>query len=192
MQHSLLIMKGNVSRCWLWACLVPAIFPLLCVSASAQEITTQIGDAAEQVVEYPAEFFARYQPNTALDMVQQVPGFDLDDGGGLRGFGGAAGNILINDRRPSAKQDLLSAILARIPASYVERINLIRGQVQGVDLQGQTVVANIILYNNVPAAIQWEALFRKNFNAPPITTDISMSLSDRWMDIDYIAGFGGR
>ena len=60
-------------------------------------------------------------------MVQQIPGFQLDDGGGLRGFGSAAGNILINDSRPSAKQDLLSAILARIPASYVERINLIRG-----------------------------------------------------------------
>jgi outer membrane receptor protein involved in Fe transport len=152
-----------------------------------------LGDGnTEEEVTYPAVFFDRYQPNTALDMVQQVPGFQLDDGGDLRGFGGAAGNILINDRRPSAKQDLLSAILARIPASYVERINIIRGQVQGVDLQGQTVVANIVLFDNVPAAIRWDALVRKNFNAPPITADISMSFSDRWKDIDYIVGVGGR
>ena len=161
----------------LWSCLIS----ISLVIFTTAPVSAQIN--AEEEVTYPAVFFQRYQPNTALDMVKQVPGFQLDDGGRLRGFGGAAGNILINDRRPSAKQDLLSAILARIPASYVERINLIRGQVQGVDLQGQTVVANIVLYNNVPAAIRWEALVRKNFHAPPITADMSMSFSDRWKDI---------
>lgn len=160
-------------------------------TSSAQIESTRV-DNASPVVEYPATFFARYKPSTALDMVQQIPGFQLDDGGGLRGFGSAAGNILINDSRPSAKQDLLSAILAHIPASYVERINLIRGQVQGVDLQGQTVVANIILYNNVPAAIRWEALIRRNFNSRPMTGEIGLSFSDRWKDIDYTTGFSVR
>ena len=192
MHHLLLFMKDNVSSCWLWMCLVSTIFLGMPNVAAAQETSSVTGDASEQVVEYPAAFFARYQPSTALDMVRQVPGFQLDDGGGLRGFGSAAGNILINDSRPSAKQDLLSAILARIPASYVERINLIRGQVQGVDLQGQAVVANIILHNNVPAAIRWEVLIRKNFNAPPITGEIGMSFSDRWKDIDYTTGFSVR
>ena len=71
----------------------------------------------EETVVYTASFFERYSPNTALDMIQQVPGFILDDGSALRGLGAAAGNVLINDRRPSAKQDLSSLILSRIPAS---------------------------------------------------------------------------
>ncbi len=146
----------------------------------------------EEVVNYPAEFFKRYRPNTALDMIKQVPGFQLDDGSNLRGFGDAAGNIRINNRRPSAKQDLLSAILRRIPANYVERIDLIRGQVEGIDLQGQSVVANIILYEDTPAAVRWEALVQKNFYAPPLSPELSISLSDRWKDIDYNVGLSGR
>ena len=146
----------------------------------------------EEVVNYPAEFFKRYQPNTALDMIKQVPGFQLDDGSNLRGFGNAAGNIRINNRRPSAKQDVLSAILRRIPANYVERIDLIRGQVEGIDLQGQSVVANIILHEDTPAAVRWEALAQKNFYAPPLSSELSISLSDRWKDIDYNAGLSGR
>ena len=50
---------------------------------------------------------------------RRVPGFTLDDGGDKRGFGGAAGNVLINDRRPSTKQDSPSAILNRISAEQV-------------------------------------------------------------------------
>ena len=38
----------------------------------------------EEVVNYPAEFFKRYQPNTALDMIKQVPGFQLPNQSGHR------------------------------------------------------------------------------------------------------------
>jgi hypothetical protein len=31
---------------------------------------------------FEPEFFAAQRPNTALDMVDRVPGFDLDDGAG--------------------------------------------------------------------------------------------------------------
>ncbi len=55
-------------------------------------------DAENQLVSYDASFFDRYQPNTALDMVNQLPGFQLDDGDDRRGFGGSLGNLLINDR----------------------------------------------------------------------------------------------
>ena len=94
---------------------------------------------------FPASFFQRYQPSTAFDMVERVPGFTLDDGGDRRGFGAAAGNILVNGRRPSTKDDLPSALLKRIPASNVGRIELIRGQLRGIDMRGQSVVANIVL-----------------------------------------------
>src|ERR1700761_4089463 len=69
------------------------------------------------VTSYPPSFFASFRPNTALDMVNDLPGFTLDTGGGVRGFGGAAGNVLIDGDRPATKNDSLDQFLQRIPAS---------------------------------------------------------------------------
>lgn len=141
-----------------------------------------------QAVAYPASFFARYNPATALDMVMQLPGFQLDDGSGDRGFSAAAGNILINGRRPSAKEDAPSAILGRIPASSVGQIELIRGQTRGVDLRGQTVVANIILRADMPATVRWETGVRKNLDVKKLKFSGNISLSDQWHAIDFNTG----
>jgi hypothetical protein len=145
-----------------------------------------------QLVEYPAAFFSRYRPSTALDMVKQVPGFQLDDGDNARGFTTAAGNVLINNQRPSVKQDRPTDILGRIPASNVVGIELIRGQASGVDLQGQQVVANILLRQDSPAAVRWEAFVYKNSENNVIMPGGSISLSDRWSVIDYNTGIGGN
>jgi hypothetical protein len=143
---------------------------------------------AQDFVSYNADFFARYQPDTALDMVERIPGFQIDDGADKRGFGGAVGNVLINDRYPSAKQDSLSSILDRIPASQVERIELIRGQVRNIDLLGQAVVASVILRSDIPATTRWDAMVRKNFDHSPLTVRGSVSISDQLGDIEYNAG----
>lgn len=101
------------------------------------------------ITSYPAAFFAPGQPVTALDMVQRLPGFTLDTGlldtGAVaRGFGAAAGNVLIDGVRPPAKGDTLDQILQRIPASSVARIELIRAGAPGIDMQGKTVLANVV------------------------------------------------
>jgi hypothetical protein len=96
------------------------------------------------VTSYPPSFFAARRPNTALDMLNDLPGFSLDTGSGVRGFGGAAGNVLINGERPATKNDALDEVIKRIPAGSVERIDLIRGGAPGIDMQGKTVIANII------------------------------------------------
>src|SRR5262249_10141919 len=80
----------------------------------------------------------------AYDMVLRVPGFSFDDGSAARGFAGAAGNVLIDGQRPASKTDDLISILRRIPVSQVERIDLIRGGAPGIDMQGKTVVVNVI------------------------------------------------
>jgi len=184
------------------SCFYIYLITIILIVTIAMPVAAQIADQKlwvlpadekqEEVVTYPAEFFQRYRPNTALDMVQQLPGFQLVDGSSLRGFSNVAGNIRINNRRPSAKQDAISAILRRIPANYVERIDVIRGQVDGIDLQGQSVVANIILHEDTPAAVRWEASVLKNFYASQLSPATNISLSDRWMDIDYNVGLSGR
>jgi hypothetical protein len=105
-----------------------------------------LDDAAQKgVLVFTPEFFAGQRPNTALDMVDRVPGFTVDDGTGARGFEGAVGNILINNNRPASKTDGGADVLERTPASQVARIELIRGGAPGVDMQGYAVVVNVIL-----------------------------------------------
>ena len=96
------------------------------------------------VLDYPAAFFADARPNTAYDMINRLPGFSFDDGQSARGFAGTAGNVLIDGQRPTSKTDDLASILQRIPASDVDHIEVIRGGAQGIDMHGQTVVANVV------------------------------------------------
>jgi len=100
--------------------------------------------APSGVLTYEAAFFADARPNTAYDMISRLPGFSFDDGNTARGFAGTAGNVLIDGQRPTSKTDDLQSILQRIPASDVERIEVIRGGTPGVDMHGQTVVANVV------------------------------------------------
>ncbi len=101
--------------------------------------------APSGLIRYDPPFFAATGPNTAMDMVLRLPGFGFDAGAQVRGFAGAAGNVLIDGERPTAKQDNLQAILTRIPASQVDHIDVIRGGAPGIDMQGRTVLANVVL-----------------------------------------------
>jgi len=121
----------------------------LATGAAAQTgpAPTAAADGEQGVIAYPAGFFADANPNTAMDMVSRLPGFSFDGGSGVRGFAGAAGNVLIDGERPTTKSDDLQSILRRIPASQVERIDVIRGGAPGIDMQGKTVLANIVRKN---------------------------------------------
>ncbi|MBS0471653.1 MAG: TonB-dependent receptor [Proteobacteria bacterium] len=119
---------------WLTATAVAALF--ICTPAFAAD--------SSGVILYQPQFFAEARPSTAYDMIQRVPGFVFDGGATARGFAGTAGNVLINGQRPTTKQDSLESVLERIPASDVDHIELIRGGAPGIDMQGQTVVVNVV------------------------------------------------
>jgi outer membrane receptor protein involved in Fe transport len=111
--------------------------------ASAPIATAPAADQAG-VVSYAPDFFNSVHPNTALDMVNRLPGFALDAGSGVRGYEGAAGNVLIDGRRPAVKTEGIDTILQRMLATHVARIDVIRGGAPGIDMQGKTVIANVI------------------------------------------------
>ena len=96
------------------------------------------------VISYTPADFADARPNTALDMISRLPGFSFEGGDSVRGFAGAAGNVLIDGARPTIKTDSLGDTLARIPINQVERIDVIRGGAPGIDMQGKAVIANVI------------------------------------------------
>jgi len=105
-------------RVFVWAAAAAISAP-----AAAQE-------TSERVV-YEAEYFSSFAPRTALDMVERVPGFSIDEGEERRGFAGAQGNVLIDGAPPASKAQEIDDLLARIPASDVVRIELVRGSAVG-------------------------------------------------------------
>ncbi len=117
--------------------------------AQAEPAPAALPAAAAPVVErgviaYPPSAFAEATPDTAYDMILRLPGFAFDKGAAVRGLAGAGGNVLIDGQPPVSKNDALDELLKRIPASAVARIELIRGGAPGIDMQGRSVIANVV------------------------------------------------
>lgn len=153
---------------------------------------------------YDKSFFDRTQPSNAYEMVALLPGFTLVEGDSdVRGYSGAAGNVLIDGQRPAGKTDSLEAVLKRLPAARVERIELIRAGSAGYDMQGYALLANVILVKagKVSGRIEAEdALYRHGLSAPRVsaqaTFDRQGSVIDLfgtvYREIDDEHGFGIR
>jgi len=150
---------------------------MLLGTAGAAADTPQSG-----VLEYNAAFFAEQRPNTAYDMIGRLPGFTFTNTGSARGFAGNAGNVLIDGQRPTSKSDDLASILTRIPAGDVERIEVIRGGAPGIDMQGQTIIANVIRKKG--SSTKWvldlsENIFKDGHTIPGATLNFTAHDGDR-------------
>jgi len=116
---------------------------------------------------YEAAYFQPFAPSTALDIVRRVPGFTLESGNSeVRGFGGAAGNVVINGSRPTSKSDSIETILSRIPAGRVTRVEIGTGDLFGSEFSGRAQVLNVVLNNaaacRAPPASRCRAPLRAN------------------------------
>lgn len=130
----------------------------------------------DTTIVYPADYFTEYAPITAKDMVDRIPGAGNASGGGGgggggprgggnpgaggRGLGGGGGDnqVLINGKRTAGKDNDTNAMLTRINASQVDRIELIRGTSGGLDVRGGTQVINVVLFEELSStSISYEA-----------------------------------
>lgn len=131
------------------------------LAASHTKALAQDNVGDDSTIVYPATYFAEYSAVTALDMVNRIPGISIStsaggSGGGRgasrggRGLGSGGGGtqILINGKRVAGKNNNTQSMLARINASQVSRIELIRGTSGDLDVRGSTQIANIVLYND--------------------------------------------
>lgn len=98
-----------------------------CAGAQEAEPTNAGGDRTFEAAE-----FARFAPQTALHMLNQVPGFTIRQASVERGLGQATGNVLLNGQRISNKSDDILAQLRRIPAESVFRIEMRDGATLGI------------------------------------------------------------
>jgi len=135
----------------------------------------------------PADF-ARFAPRTALDMLQRVPGFSIQQAVQERGLGQATGNVLINGQRISNKSDDVLTQLGRVPAGNVVRIEIVDAATLRVSgLSGQ--VANIIVRadNAVRGQFSYSPEFRTNFT-DPVLTRFNVSVSGKRGPVEYTLG----
>jgi len=109
---------------------------------------------------YEAAAFARFAPQTASDMVRQIPGFTVSQADEGRGLGEASQNVLINNQRISGKSNDANTVLGRTPASSVVRIEIVDGATLDIPgLSGQ--VLNLVTNNTgLSGSYTWRPLFR--------------------------------
>lgn len=119
----------------------PILWALIATSATAQEQN-------QSTVIYDTAYFTQYSPVTLGDMILNIPGGAsvLSGGGGnSRGFGSSDVQVLIDGRRMSGKANNMTTTLARFQAVQVERIELIRGNAEGLDIRNEGIIYNVIL-----------------------------------------------
>ncbi|WP_421785789.1 TonB-dependent receptor plug domain-containing protein [Hyphobacterium sp.] len=127
--------------------------------AQADFDTSHAGESnTGAIVGFGTEFFTAFNPVTALDMVNRVPGFSLSSGDtGRRGLADSFGNLLIDGRRPSNKTIPLETVLQRISAEDVERVELVREPVPQYEMRGHARLVNVILREGAGASGSWSA-----------------------------------
>ena len=137
-------------------------------------------------------YFAQFAPRNALDMVDQVPGFTIDEGNQeQRGLGQANQNVIVNGERFSSKSDGIRDQLRRIPAGDVVRIEILDGT--SLDLPGLTgQVANVVHSSTgTSGQFRWRTGFRPhNTEAQLYGGELSLTGSEG--DLDYTISLTNR
>jgi len=125
------------------------MFLLTVVSGQAGAQVDQFEDPTDDsTIVYPASYFAEFNPVSANDMLNRIPGIGLalrGGGGGGRGLGSGAGEVLINGQRVTGKNNGGRSQLSRISADQVDHIAIIRGTSEELDVRGGGQVVNVVL-----------------------------------------------
>ncbi|VAW04138.1 hypothetical protein MNBD_ALPHA04-2409, partial [hydrothermal vent metagenome] len=117
---------------------------------------------------YDANIFSRFNPRTALEMVRQIPGFNIDTGDdNARGLGQADENVLINGARISGKNIDAFTALGRISASNVARLEIVDGatlSISGLSGQVLNVVTSADKNGGISGNFKWQPQWRRSGN----------------------------
>jgi hypothetical protein len=106
----------------------------------------QVPDAGHSGIRvFEPLYFKEFDPLTALDMVNRVPGVSPEESDGGRGLSGVKSNLLINGERPPPKGKSAREQLDEMPVDDVVSIELIdTGARLDVDMQGYPQVINVV------------------------------------------------
>jgi outer membrane receptor for ferrienterochelin and colicins len=139
---------------------------------------------------YDSSAFSRFAPQTANDMVRQIPGFTVTQVSSDRGLGEASQNVLINGQRISGKGDSAETVLGRTPAKSVVRLEIADGASFNISgLNGQ--VLNVVTKpDSFSGNFAWRPEFRRNLE--PRWYNAELNISGKLGKGDYTIGINNN
>ncbi len=131
---------------------------------------------------YGVAFFETFSPQTALEIIERLPGFSLEEADDERGLSLGGTNVLLNGRPITGKGEAATNQIAQIPAANVVQIEI--RDAATLDLPGYSgLVANIITEETrFGGSWQWNPEF-KDSSAPALANG-SITLSGEVGDLD--------
>ncbi len=124
---------------------------------------------------YEPSFFEIFAPQTALDMVREIPGFSISETSEDRGLGNASQNVLINGKRISGKSNDAQTVLGRLAASQIIRFEIVDGSSLSISgLNGQ--VLNVISESKgLSGNFRWRTQFRERLPANLFDAELNIT-----------------
>lgn len=127
------------------------LFVLILASCAGGLALAQDG-AADGIRVFEPAYFTEFDPHTAMDMVDRIPGVSSEESDGGRGLSGVRSNLLINGKRPPPKGKSARDLLRETPVAGVVRIELIdAGARLDLDMQGYPQIINVVTEVDRPA-----------------------------------------
>jgi len=166
--------------------------------------TTAHGLADDPVKDYSAvtrygfDYFAEFGPVSLLDMLERIPDAKqiLDKsaassgsrGNAKRGFGSGGDQILLDGKRLAGKANGINDTLARVSASNVLEIQLIRGAVEGLDVQSDGLVINVVLEAGVSTSTTFWKVGGVYYEGYKVHPTFTISHSGSTGNLEYMVG----
>ncbi len=157
------------------------------IVVTGQNVFRDRTDDINPTLRYDLEFFQRFEPLTAGEMLKRIPGvvFSRDileyDGVQLRGLESGYTEILINGRPVSGKEADGSFFVDRIPAELVESIEVIRAP--SADMSGEGAAGSLNI--NLKEGAQIEGILAR------LSTMLVPEGEDSFFDGDTETKFNG-
>ena len=176
---------------------LPMLIRVFCLSSAISPALAQTPEN-DSTVTYGADFFESTGALTVNDMLDRVPGIELIlqaattssvSSDGNRGLG-ASSQILIDGKRMAGKANEARSQLARIPATQVARIEIIRGSSSDLDVQNSSQIVNIVLLEALPSSSLSAEASATHYRDGTVNPGGSLSLSGQRGRLNYL--FSGQ
>lgn len=150
-------------------------------SVLAQEVTRVV--ITDKVALYTSDDLLAMQGQTALDIIEQVAGFQFIDSNNQRGLSNASGNILINGLPVLNKSQSLETVLSDLPISQIAEMEVYLAGHPFSSASQYTQVVNIIR-DTSKNRVNWQvgAKSHKDFNQ---ANAASLHVSTQWLNWDH-------
>lgn len=132
----------------------------------------------------PADF-AQVDPRSALELLQQIPGFQIEQAENKRGLGQGGANVLVDGERLSGKTDVFDQ-LSKISIKRVSRVEIMNGA--RLEIPGLTgAVANVVTQSaGTTGNWSWSSQFRDDRR--PMLLDAELSITREFGDLTATFG----